>query len=510
MAELPFVEKYRPESLDDLAGDHAVKALKAFVRTGNFPLAMIFYGPYGTGKTSAAKAMVRDYYVSRGLYLPSATFRDIRSATKLTPEYAERGGIFSPVLYVDASVTRDIETIRSLVQEFMKIFAPGGVVKFVIFDEADRLSYDAQRALRALLEKYPNTRTVYTTNELGKIDEAIQDRASGGTFEFKYPSVQEVANYLKRLSDREGVDLAPDLYVRIATESTSIREAVGKLGTEVAIVKAEKMPTAIPTAIPTPVLAPARETGPGPEPIREEEEEEVEWERFLKDYTWPEEKEVWMKLLVDGGMEADEKGEPKKKPPEFIVMATTVEVFDKAGRDWQAEMWSRLLSGSFGVEPMKGFLEEGETTYDLYEDSLMTWGQNPDSIKDALEENPPPFNKMGVFRIRWKPEDVSWTESARQAWDIYHHEYKPEDLRPMTLKELEVILIVKNISAPVRGKEKPLDVYKEELIDAIVGAAAVKAFERKEVATPLEELVEEAVSELESVGEAALKELEEL
>lgn len=243
MAELPFVEKYRPVSLDEICGDSNITTLKAFVKSGEFPLAMIFWGEYGTGKTTAAKALVRDYYVGSDLFLSDATFRDVRSGSRVTPEFE---GIFPPVLLVDASVTRDIDTIRNLVWNFMKTVAPKSLIKFVIFDEADRLGYDAQRALRILLEKYPRTRTIYTTNILDKIDPAIQSRAAGGIFEFTYPSVEIVTDYLKGITAKEAVAIPDEKLRSIAADSESVRQAVGRLGTEIAIIKAEEMPVVPP------------------------------------------------------------------------------------------------------------------------------------------------------------------------------------------------------------------------------------------------------------------------
>jgi hypothetical protein len=259
VAELPFVEKYRPESLEDIVGDSGTEALRAFVKTRTFPLAMILYGAFGTGKTARARALVRDYYVLNGLYLPSATFRDIRSETRLSPGFE---GLFPPVLYVDASVTRDIEFIKDTVQEFMKTVPPMGLKKFIIFDEADRLSFDAQGALRPLIEKYPNTVTIYTTNDLDRIDPAIQDRAAGATFEVKYPGAEFVAAYLQKLAAKENVEIPLERLREIAVESESVRQAVGKLGTEITVYRALHAPPPTPPAIPQRVPEKAAEKPP--------------------------------------------------------------------------------------------------------------------------------------------------------------------------------------------------------------------------------------------------------
>lgn len=72
----PWVIKYRPISLNECIGS-VVGYLKAFVKTGSFPLVIMLYGDYGDGKTSSAKAMVRDYFVMRGLFKRDATFMDM-------------------------------------------------------------------------------------------------------------------------------------------------------------------------------------------------------------------------------------------------------------------------------------------------------------------------------------------------------------------------------------------------------------------------------------------------
>ena len=59
---LPWVEKYRPQRLNDIIGhDEIVKRLHAYVKNRNLPNLM-FSGPAGTGKTSAAVALSRELY----------------------------------------------------------------------------------------------------------------------------------------------------------------------------------------------------------------------------------------------------------------------------------------------------------------------------------------------------------------------------------------------------------------------------------------------------------------
>lgn len=235
-AELPWVEKYRPVTLTHVLGEPA-EYLKAFVKTGSIPLALVFWGDYGTGKTTGAKAFVRDYFVHRNIFLKTATFNDVAKGLKFNPDLE---GCWPPVLYVDATITGNMETIRSRVFAFMRVISVRGQLKFCIFDEADRLGFSAQGALRSLLEKFPNTRTIYTTNRIESIDEAILSRASGGQFQFKKPPIDEIVAYLKRILKQEQIKMTRKMLEEIAVSSSSVRESVGRLQQEAVVIKAKR------------------------------------------------------------------------------------------------------------------------------------------------------------------------------------------------------------------------------------------------------------------------------
>jgi len=572
LAELPFLEKWRPESLEDLVGDSAVRALKAFVRTGAFPLAMIFYGEYGTGKTSATRAMVRDYYVLNGLFQPDVMFRDVRSGSRVMPGYE---GLFPPVLYVDASVTRDIDTIRGLVQNFMRTLAPKGLKKFVIFDEADQMTYDAQRALRALIEKYPNTVTVYTANILSKIDPAIQDRAAGAVFEFKKPSTEELTLHLKKLTTREGVEIPDERLHQIALESTSVREAVGRLGTEVALIKAERVP------IPRPAPVPVEVEKPVLAPPSEEEEKPIPEE--------PGPIDVQPTLIVDTYFKEENGKIDTRSPTDPHYFVTFTLPSQLAAPPWEDPKWQFGLVAIRDTNALDEYLAQREELYDQVEQMRMAFGEEWDAMREVLAENPPPFNKFSTFKLYWTPESVVWSPLAQKIHDIYHYEYAREELEGLNTQEVIVIARVKG----AKGKNKAEAIedilakqaYKEEIekpeeevpilvpekelpppkfkvgdfieTGTVIGSGYVMKVEKSKppfkldweyniytrssvqftqfenqldkakIATAefppppwapwlkppeaeLEKLVEEAVSELEGLGEAAVKELEEL
>jgi len=227
--DLPWVEKHRPVSLSDCIGT-VIGYLKAYVRTGSIPLALIFHGEYGDGKTTCARAFVRDFFVFRGLFKRSATFKDVVNATKVTREY---NGIFPPSLYIDATLS-DVEIIRTRVQNFMR-YSVGKWPKFVIIDEADRLGFIAQGALSSLIERYPKTRTIYTTNYLNDMMDRIVDRATGGVFEFTKPQPRSIAARLGRIAKAEKTTVKRAKLLEIAKKAPSVRAAVGLLQQECAL-----------------------------------------------------------------------------------------------------------------------------------------------------------------------------------------------------------------------------------------------------------------------------------
>jgi len=67
LKELLWVERFRPVRLVDLVDQEGVKVgLLEFVRRGDLPH-LLFYGPPGVGKTTAALALAREFYGDHGV-----------------------------------------------------------------------------------------------------------------------------------------------------------------------------------------------------------------------------------------------------------------------------------------------------------------------------------------------------------------------------------------------------------------------------------------------------------
>ncbi len=149
----PWVEKYRPKKLADVIGNGAIlRQLSAFAVNKN-PPHMLFAGPAGSGKTSAALALAHDLFGDKTA---------------------------QAVLELNASDERGIDVVRTKIKDFARTMALADIpFKIIFLDEADALTPDAQQALRRTMEKYSNnTRFILSCNYSSRILEPIQSRCA--------------------------------------------------------------------------------------------------------------------------------------------------------------------------------------------------------------------------------------------------------------------------------------------------------------------------------------------
>ncbi len=179
MSEL-WVERHRPSSVREMKGQRAVvDRLRAYADSGTFPHLM-FAGPPGTGKTTAALALTRDVFGE---------------------------GYRSNLLEMNASDERKLESIRTKVKQFARTAPmPGTTFKVIFLDEADALTPDAQGALRRIMEKFAETcRFILSCNYSSKIVEAIQSRCA--VFRFRPLDEEKVLETVLEISKHEGINL---------------------------------------------------------------------------------------------------------------------------------------------------------------------------------------------------------------------------------------------------------------------------------------------------------------
>ena len=134
--EEEWTEKYRPTSLAQMALTPVLRdVLGEAAESGQVPH-LLLYGPAGTGKTTAAQVLIRQYYV-RALGGDAAA---VAAALQLD------------VLTLNASDDRSLDMVRNQLQQFM-CMAPAARrgLRFVFLDEFDAMTKPAQLALKTLI-----------------------------------------------------------------------------------------------------------------------------------------------------------------------------------------------------------------------------------------------------------------------------------------------------------------------------------------------------------------------
>jgi replication factor C small subunit len=178
--DLEFLdEKYRPKTLTDVLGNRtAVNELLKMVNSKDIQHLM-FYGVPGTGKTSAALALINDIL-------------------------GKNRGIDS--LELNASDERRIEVVRDKIREFAKSAPIGAPYKIVFLDEADSMQTDPQNALRRIMEKYSDTcRFIITCNNVFKMIKALQSRCV--MFEFQELPADVIKERILEISEKENIEV---------------------------------------------------------------------------------------------------------------------------------------------------------------------------------------------------------------------------------------------------------------------------------------------------------------
>ena len=184
MSSNVWVEKYRPRDFNDIVLEPLNKTLfKNIIETSHFPN-LLFYGPPGTGKTTTIINLVNLYQL------------------RLKQQNKEL------MIHLNASDERGIDTIRNQINNFVNsktLFNNG--MKFVILDEVDYMTKNAQQALRYLLQNFSSdVRFCLICNYISRIDEGLQHEFI--KIRFNQLPEADIIGFLNNISVNEGLNLS--------------------------------------------------------------------------------------------------------------------------------------------------------------------------------------------------------------------------------------------------------------------------------------------------------------
>ena len=207
---LPWIEKYRPNDFTEIISHTDIlNALTKLIDNKSLPH-LIFYGPPGTGKTTTILACAKKLYGSN--------YKNM-------------------ILELNGSDDRGINVVREQIKDFSvsKQFIGNfsnelhNFVKLVILDEADSMTYDAQFALRRVIENYTyNTRFCLICNYETKIINALKSRC----MIFRFSPIPKIIHFekLKYICGEEKVNIQDDtLDVLIKLSEGDMRKSINLL-----------------------------------------------------------------------------------------------------------------------------------------------------------------------------------------------------------------------------------------------------------------------------------------
>lgn len=180
---IPLMEAYRPKHFDNIVLDPLNKQiLKNIIETSYFPN-LLFYGPPGTGKTTTIINLINAYQ------------EKLKNKNK------------DLIIHLNASDERGIDIIRNQINSFVNskpLFNTG--MKFVILDEVDYMTKNAQQALRYLLQNYSgDVRFCLICNYISKIDEGLQNEFI--RLRFNQLPKNDIIQFLTHISNSENLNM---------------------------------------------------------------------------------------------------------------------------------------------------------------------------------------------------------------------------------------------------------------------------------------------------------------
>ena len=189
----PWVEKYRPNILNDIVLDKTNKNILNNILKMNYLPNILLHGPPGTGKTTTIINLIEELQILNN------------NKNK------------SLIIHLNASDERGIDVIRNQIYQFVNsknLFVKG--VKVIILDEVDYMTKSAQLALKNLLiniNTYDNIRFCLICNYISRIDESLQNIFI--KLKFNQLPEENIINFLQNIISKENLTYTNEQLISI-------------------------------------------------------------------------------------------------------------------------------------------------------------------------------------------------------------------------------------------------------------------------------------------------------
>jgi DNA polymerase III delta prime subunit len=185
-----FVTKYAPQTVDECILPDEIKNTFINYRDKKAIPNLILYGTSGIGKTSVVLALAKE----------------------LKMDFMKING---------SNEGRSIDTVRTKINSYAStISLSSSGKKILLIDEADNLTFDAQKALLGIIEEtQKNCVYIFTCNYVNKLLPAIHSRAS--SIHFKIPAKEKpklAAEFFQRLMnilEKEGISYEKKVLIEL-------------------------------------------------------------------------------------------------------------------------------------------------------------------------------------------------------------------------------------------------------------------------------------------------------
>lgn len=201
-----FIRKYRPKTLDEFIGHtEFVQNIKTIIDTNPMLLpSKTLYGMPGIGKSTLVELIINELQAKHG-------FDD------------------QDYLKLNASDARGIDTVRDVIRPFIRHqtrLSNVEMPKILWLEEGEQLTNDAQKALKAELDRCIGTCICYiTTNKASDLNDAIIDRCPIMTM--NSPDISTIRKRIDEIVTMEEIDITPtEIDELITVHYPSIRSMI--------------------------------------------------------------------------------------------------------------------------------------------------------------------------------------------------------------------------------------------------------------------------------------------